>query len=193
MITVADTSGLIAASDRNAPESPACRAVLQEAGTVIISPLVLAEVDHLAKARFGSHARTAIIDFVLAQAGQSRFQIPETGLEVLDTARMVQRQYESWTWTWTWLTRSTLPWLPSTGPTPCSPSTVATSARCAPSLRTNGSGSSPMTYSSASTSSGRISPAPPSLARHLRVPTAMVGACALRGYRGSSGRMNVRW
>ena len=38
MITVADTSGIIAASDRNARESAACRAVLQEAGTVIISP-----------------------------------------------------------------------------------------------------------------------------------------------------------
>ena len=54
MITVADTSGIIAASDRNAPESAACRAFLQEAGTVIISPMVLTEVDHLAKARFGS-------------------------------------------------------------------------------------------------------------------------------------------
>ncbi len=95
MITVADTSGIIAASDRNARESAACRAVLQEAGTVIISPLVLTEVDHLAKVRFGSQARTAIIDFVLTQAGRSRFQIPETGLEVLDTARMVQRQYAS--------------------------------------------------------------------------------------------------
>jgi len=60
---------------------------------VVISPLVLTEVDRLAKARFGSQARTAIIDFVLDQAGQSRFQIPETGLEVLGTARMVQRQY----------------------------------------------------------------------------------------------------
>jgi len=62
---------------------------------VVISPLVLTEVDRLAKARFGSQARTAIIDFVLDQAGQSRFQIPETGLEVLGTARMVQRQYAS--------------------------------------------------------------------------------------------------
>jgi hypothetical protein len=60
---------------------------------VVISPLVVTEVDRLAKARFGSQARTAIIDFVLDQAGQSRFQIPETGLEVLGTARMVQRQY----------------------------------------------------------------------------------------------------
>jgi uncharacterized protein len=68
---------------------------LQQAGTVIISPLVLTEVDHLAKARFGSRARTAIIDFVTAQARQTRFQIPETGIEILDTARLVQKQYAS--------------------------------------------------------------------------------------------------
>jgi len=95
VIIVADTSGIIAASDRNAAESAACRDVLQEAGTVIISPLVLAEVDHLAKARFGSLARTTIIDFVIAQARQLRFQIPETSIEILDTARMVQKQYPS--------------------------------------------------------------------------------------------------
>jgi hypothetical protein len=53
---------------------------------VIISPLVLIEVDHLAKARFGSRARATIIDFVIAQARQMRFQIPETGIEILDTA-----------------------------------------------------------------------------------------------------------
>ena len=93
MIVVADTSGVIAASDRNARESAACQGVLREAGTVIISPLVLTEVDHLAKARFGSRARTSIIDFILARARQSRFQIPETGLEILDTARLVQQQY----------------------------------------------------------------------------------------------------
>lgn len=95
MIVIADTSGVIAASDRNAPESAACRGVLQEAGTVIISPLVLAEVDHLAKARFGSLARTTIVDFVIAQASQLRFQVPETSLEILATARMVQKQYAS--------------------------------------------------------------------------------------------------
>ena len=95
MIVIADTSGIIAASDRNARESAACREVLQEAGTVIISPLVLTEVDHLAKARFGSPARTAIIEFVIAQTRQLRFQIPETSLQILDTARLVQQQYAS--------------------------------------------------------------------------------------------------
>jgi uncharacterized protein len=93
VIVIADTSGLIAASDRNAPESAACREVLQQAGTVVISPLVLAELDHLAKAHFGSRARTAIIDFVIAQTRQLRFQIAETGIELLDTARVVQQRY----------------------------------------------------------------------------------------------------
>lgn len=95
MIVIADTSGIIAASDRNARESAACLGVLQQAGTVIISPLVLAEVDHLAKARFGSPARTVIIDFILTQARLLRFQIPETGLAILDTARLIQQQYAS--------------------------------------------------------------------------------------------------
>ena len=93
MIVIADTSGIIAASDRNAPESAACTGVLAEAGTVIISPFVLTEVDHLAKARFGSRARTVIVDFILAQARQLRFQLPETGIEILDTARLIQQQY----------------------------------------------------------------------------------------------------
>jgi uncharacterized protein len=95
VIVVADTSGIIAGSDRNARESAACQAVLREAGAVIISPLVLTEVDHLAKVRFGSQARTAIIDFILRQVGQSRFQIPETGLEILGTARLIQQRYAS--------------------------------------------------------------------------------------------------
>jgi uncharacterized protein len=93
VIVIADTSGIIAASDRKAPESAACREILQQAGTVVISPLVLTEVDHLAKARFGTRARTTIIGFILGQARQQRFQIADTGIEILDTARVVQQQY----------------------------------------------------------------------------------------------------
>jgi predicted nucleic acid-binding protein len=93
LIVIADTSGIIAASDRKAPEAAACQGVLREAGTVIVSPLVLAEVDHLAKARFGSAARTTLIAFVLDQVRRSRFQIPETTRGVLDAAQAVQTRY----------------------------------------------------------------------------------------------------
>lgn len=95
MIVVADTSGIIAASDRDAPESAGCQAVLRDAGAVVVSPLVLTEVDHLAKARFGAQARTAIIEFILGQVRQSRFEIPETGLTILSTARLVQQRHAS--------------------------------------------------------------------------------------------------
>jgi uncharacterized protein len=93
VIVIADTSGIIAASDRNTPERSACERVLREAGTVVISPLVLAEVDHLAKARFGSHARSVIINFIRERARQSRFEIPATGIDVLDAAGEVQVRY----------------------------------------------------------------------------------------------------
>lgn len=93
MIVIADTSGIIAASDRNAVEAAGCRDVLRDAGTVIISPLVLAEVDHLAKARFGAVARTTVIAFILDQVRRMRFQVPQTTAEVLDTAQAVQRRY----------------------------------------------------------------------------------------------------
>ncbi|GAA3749791.1 PIN domain-containing protein [Salinactinospora qingdaonensis] len=89
MIVIADTSGVIAASDRNAPEAAACRSVLEKAGMVIVSGLVLAELDHMAKARFGSEARSQLLGHLLAQVHCMRFQVPETRNDVLDTARAV--------------------------------------------------------------------------------------------------------
>jgi predicted nucleic acid-binding protein len=93
VIIVADTSGLIAASDKNSPESAGCQSALAEAGTVLVSPLVLAEVDHLAKARFGSAARTTLLDFIVFQARRERFRVPEITIELLETARQVRRKY----------------------------------------------------------------------------------------------------
>lgn len=93
VILIADTSGLLAASDKNDPEYFGCRAALADAGTVVISPLVLAELDHLADARFGSAARSTLIDFIIAQTRRERFLIPLISLESLETARNVQRQY----------------------------------------------------------------------------------------------------
>ena len=95
MIVIADTSGIIAASDRKAAESADCQGILREAGTVIISPLVLAEVDHLAKIRFGSAARKEIIAFILSNARRLRFQVPEVSTEVLEAACTVRHRYAS--------------------------------------------------------------------------------------------------
>lgn len=93
MILVADTSGLIASFDSNAPEGGDCRKVLQEAGTVILSPLVLAEVDHLARARLGAGARIVIVEALTTQVRRMRFQIPEIDAGILDAATSVIRRY----------------------------------------------------------------------------------------------------
>ncbi|GAA0579053.1 PIN domain-containing protein [Kribbella sandramycini] len=93
MILIADTSGIIAAFDRNAPESADCRRLLQEAGTVVLSPLVLAEVDHLARVRLGSRARATILDLLHDQVAKLRFQIPDVGAETFGTALSVIRRY----------------------------------------------------------------------------------------------------
>jgi len=93
MIVAADTSGIIAASDRRAPESGACRDLLGSAGTVIVSPLVLTEIDHLTKARFGARARSAILGNIITQASRTRLQVPEVSPDTLKLAREVQRKY----------------------------------------------------------------------------------------------------
>lgn len=60
---------------------------------VIISPLVLAQVDHLAKVRFGARARDAILGNIITQALLMRFHVPEVSPDALKLARDVQRKY----------------------------------------------------------------------------------------------------
>lgn len=58
-----------------------------------MSPLVLAEVDQLAAARFGSQARTSLIDFILFQARRDRVLLPHVTIDLLETGRSVQPKY----------------------------------------------------------------------------------------------------
>lgn len=95
MILIADTSGLIASSDQRSPTATDCREALNSAGTVIVSPLVLAEVDHLARKRFGAAGRTAMIAAIREQAHHRRFQIPEITVSLLDIAQTVQHRYSA--------------------------------------------------------------------------------------------------
>jgi uncharacterized protein len=101
VIVIADTSGIIAASDRKAAESVDCQSVLREAGTVVISRLVLAEVDHMAKACFGSAARIKIITFIVANGYGSRSRICPLG----SWKRRAPYSDVMSIWTWTSPTR----------------------------------------------------------------------------------------
>ncbi|MCP2319031.1 putative nucleic acid-binding protein, contains PIN domain [Nocardia amikacinitolerans] len=93
MIVIADTSGIIAAADRNAAEHFGCRKYLELASLVVISQLVLTEVDHLARQRFGLAHRNTLMDFLFAQVDRMRFTVMEARLETLKAARAVERRY----------------------------------------------------------------------------------------------------
>ncbi|WP_306359985.1 type II toxin-antitoxin system VapC family toxin [Nocardia sp. CC227C] len=93
MIVIADTSGIIAAADRNAPEHADCRKQLEQSSLIVISQLVLTEVDHLARQRFGLAHRNTLMDYLFTQVERMRFTIPEARLDTLKVARAVEERY----------------------------------------------------------------------------------------------------
>lgn len=92
-IVIADTSGLIAAFDTSAPESDAAFRVLEEAGLVVLSPLVLAEVDHVARRVLGRRIANEMIEDLAAQARTPHFAIAAITSDVLDQANAVRTLY----------------------------------------------------------------------------------------------------
>ncbi len=65
MTLVCDTSGLLAALDHDDPDHEACAAVLlTHPGPFVVSPLVLAELDHLVHSRLGATAARSLADDV---------------------------------------------------------------------------------------------------------------------------------
>ncbi|MBH0781755.1 PIN domain-containing protein [Nocardia bovistercoris] len=91
MIVIGDTSGIIEAFAKGA-ESEACRSVLSDASLVVVSPLVLAEVDHLAKARFGPRARDTVLAFIFDQVDRIRFTLADV-MPHIKAARHVKDGY----------------------------------------------------------------------------------------------------
>jgi predicted nucleic acid-binding protein len=92
-IVIADTSGLIAAFDTSSPDSDGAFRILEEAGLVVISPLVLAEVDHVARRALGRRISIQMIEDLSAQARTEHFEIAAVTSDVLDQANAVRRLY----------------------------------------------------------------------------------------------------
>lgn len=66
---VCDTSGILAALDRADPDHDDCMAALADhTGPLLLSPLVLAELDHLVRTRLGADAARVLADDVVAGA-----------------------------------------------------------------------------------------------------------------------------
>lgn len=93
MIVVADTSGLLAALDETHPEGEAARTVLRDAGTLVVSPVLLSELDHVARRVLGRAAATEAIDDIRRWVMAGRAVLPEVTAEVLEIAQGVRGRY----------------------------------------------------------------------------------------------------
>jgi predicted nucleic acid-binding protein len=93
IVVVADTSGLLAALDATHPQGPSARAALDRAGTLIVSPVLLAELDHVGARVLGRAAAVAAIDDLRRWARAGRVIFPEVTADLLDTAQALRAQY----------------------------------------------------------------------------------------------------
>lgn len=93
IVVVADTSGLLAALDQTHPAGEAARKVLRAAGTLVVSPVLLSELDHVARRVLGRAAAHQAIDDIRRWVRAGRALLPEVTADILDTAQAVRGRY----------------------------------------------------------------------------------------------------
>jgi predicted nucleic acid-binding protein len=93
IVVVADTSGLLAALDESHPNGDGAREMLRTAGTLIISPVLLSELDHVARRVLGPDAAHQAIDDIRHWVRAGRAVLPEVTPDILDTAQSVRTHY----------------------------------------------------------------------------------------------------
>jgi predicted nucleic acid-binding protein len=95
IIVVADTSGLLAALDSAHPEHQGAGETLMAAGLLIMSPLLLAEIDHVATRELGREAAVSAVDDIRRWMRVSRIVLPEITEIHLATAQSVRARYKA--------------------------------------------------------------------------------------------------
>lgn len=93
IVVVADTSALFAAFDADQEEHEQALAVM-EREILIISPLVLTELDHLTRRDLDFSAAMKITDALLARAIDGRYRLAELKHVDMATAQSVRAKYE---------------------------------------------------------------------------------------------------
>ncbi|MET9852222.1 PIN domain-containing protein [Streptomyces sp. NPDC006450] len=94
VIIVADTCAIIHAYDETHPRSEACMKVLDSAGALVISPLVLDEVDHMARKEFGYEASVEIAEDFRVNVVSGRYIIPTVTAATLAGAANIRARYK---------------------------------------------------------------------------------------------------
>lgn len=94
IILVADTSGLLAALDSTHPEHQAANEAVMAAGLLVMSPLLLAELDHVATREFGREVAVGAVDDLRRWMGRGRVVLPEITENHLAAAQSVRLRYK---------------------------------------------------------------------------------------------------
>lgn len=93
MIIVADTSAMFAAFDASQPEHEAARA-LMEREVFVVSPLVMAELDHLVHRDLGFQAAVQVVDALISRMADGQYRLAELKQADIATAQSVRAKYE---------------------------------------------------------------------------------------------------
>ncbi|SFD70007.1 PIN domain-containing protein [Streptomyces aidingensis] len=93
IIVIADTSGLLAALDSTHPEHAAAGEALMAAGLLVMSPLLLAELDHVATRELGRAAAVSAVDDIRRWMARGRAAVPEVTEQHLAAAQSLRARY----------------------------------------------------------------------------------------------------
>ncbi|MCM2576998.1 PIN domain-containing protein [Streptomyces meridianus] len=93
IIVIADTSGLLAALDSAHPEHQAASEAIMAAGLLVMSPLLLAEIDHVATRELGREAALSAVDDIRHWTRRGRIALPRITEDHLSVAQSVRVRY----------------------------------------------------------------------------------------------------
>lgn len=93
IVVVADTSGLLAALDAGHPCGPGAREALDRANALIVSPVILSELDHLATREFGRRAAVTAVDDLCRRMRAGRAELAPVSVSTVEQAQMVRAHY----------------------------------------------------------------------------------------------------
>ena len=95
IIVVADTSGLLAALDSTHPEHQGANEAIMAAGLLVMSPLLLAELDHVATRELGREAAISALDDIRRWMRANRVVVPGVTEAHLAAAQSLRARYGS--------------------------------------------------------------------------------------------------
>lgn len=92
-VAIADTNALYRLLAPKEPRHGEHRQALGDIGHLVVSPMVLAELENLITERRGADAASTALEFIAKQADARRFEVPDTAPH-LRTAIAVMRAYQ---------------------------------------------------------------------------------------------------